>query len=195
MPCWNVTWITVESSYAIATPSDWLKPVPVIKPMGSKAKTNRTFHVRFFPHFEPVTGNCYEFWFSVFMWRHGSQAAMLVNRTIMKKVFWEFDSIVMQNWSDILPLFCTLTWPSHHVSENQELVNLTVCTCCDWSQWLLFQQSFEKLFFMEKTNLNCRVDHPSLLFFKHNLNNNVKDLKNSVSAVECGPLVYGLIYF
>ena len=38
----------------------------------------------------------------------------LVKRTIRKKVFWEFDSIVMQN----LPLFCTPTWPSHHVSEN-----------------------------------------------------------------------------
>ena len=42
-------------------------------------------------------------------------------RTIAKKGFWEFDSIIMQNLSDILPLFCTPTWPSHHVSENQEL--------------------------------------------------------------------------
>ena len=48
-------------------------------------------------------------------------AAMLVYRTIAKKGFWEFDSIIMQNLSDILPLFCTPTWPSHHVSENQEL--------------------------------------------------------------------------
>ena len=47
-------------------------------------------------------------------------AAMLVYRTIAKKVFWEFDSIIMQNLSDILLLFCTPTWPSHHVSENQE---------------------------------------------------------------------------
>ena len=47
-------------------------------------------------------------------------AAMLVYRTIAKNVFWEFDSIIMQNLSDILPLFCTPTWPSHHVSENQE---------------------------------------------------------------------------
>ena len=44
-------------------------------------------------------------------------AAMLVYRTI---VFWDFDSISMQNLSDILPLFCTPMWPSHHVSENQE---------------------------------------------------------------------------
>ena len=47
--------------------------------------------------------------------------ATLVYRTIAKKVFWEFDSIIMQNLSDILPLFCTPTCPSHHVSENQEL--------------------------------------------------------------------------
>ena len=37
-----------------------------------------------------------------------------------KKSFWEFDSIIMQNLSDILPLFCTQTWSSHHISENQE---------------------------------------------------------------------------
>ena len=48
-------------------------------------------------------------------------AAMLVYRTIAKKVFWEFDSIIMQNLSNVLPLFCTPIWPSHHVSENQEL--------------------------------------------------------------------------
>ena len=30
-------------------------------------------------------------------------AAMLVYRTIAKKVFWEFDSITMQYFSDILP--------------------------------------------------------------------------------------------
>ena len=44
-------------------------------------------------------------------------AAMLVYRTIAKKIFWEFDSIITQNLSDILPLFCTPTWPSHYVSE------------------------------------------------------------------------------
>ena len=46
---------------------------------------------------------------------------MLVYRTIAEKVFLEFDSNIMQNLSDILPLFCTPTWPSHHVSENQKL--------------------------------------------------------------------------
>ena len=50
-------------------------------------------------------------------------AAMLVYRTITKKIFWEFDSIIMQNLSNILPLFCTPTWPSYHVSENQEYLH------------------------------------------------------------------------
>ena len=27
-------------------------------------------------------------------------------------------SLILQNLSDILPLFCTPTWPSHHVIEN-----------------------------------------------------------------------------
>ena len=38
-----------------------------------------------------------------------------------KKVFWEFDAIIMQNLSDTLPLFCILTWLSGHVSENCKL--------------------------------------------------------------------------
>lgn len=36
-----------------------------------------------------------------------STSAMLMYRTIAKKVFREFNSIVMQNLGDILPLFCT----------------------------------------------------------------------------------------
>ena len=44
-------------------------------------------------------------------------AAMLVYRTITKKIFWEFDSIIMQNLSDILPLFCTPACPSYHVKS------------------------------------------------------------------------------
>ena len=43
---------------------------------------------------------------------------MFVYRTIEKKVFREFDSIVMQNMSHNLLLFCTQTWQSHHVIEN-----------------------------------------------------------------------------
>jgi len=48
-------------------------------------------------------------------------AAMFVYRAIAKKVFWEFDSIIIQNFGGILSLFCTSTWPSDHASENQEL--------------------------------------------------------------------------
>ena len=39
-------------------------------------------------------------------------------RTIAKKICWEFDSIIILG--DVLPLFCSPTWPSHYVSENQE---------------------------------------------------------------------------
>ena len=45
-------------------------------------------------------------------------AAMFVYRTIEKTVFWEFDSVIMQNMSDNLLLFCTETWPSPRVVEN-----------------------------------------------------------------------------
>ena len=39
-------------------------------------------------------------------------------RTMQQNVFWEFDSILMQNvWGHFL-LFCTPTWPSHHVDAN-----------------------------------------------------------------------------
>ena len=48
-------------------------------------------------------------------------AAMLVYRTVVKKVIWEFDSIIIQNLNYILLLFCSPTWPSHHVSENLSL--------------------------------------------------------------------------
>ena len=44
--------------------------------------------------------------------------AMLVYRTIAKKVFWEFAYLIMQNLSDILSLFCTPIWSSHHEGET-----------------------------------------------------------------------------
>ena len=44
---------------------------------------------------------------------------MLVNRTIEKNIFWEFDSIIMQNMSRKLLLFCAPTWPNFHVIENR----------------------------------------------------------------------------
>ena len=45
--------------------------------------------------------------------------AMLVHRTDEEKMFWEFYSIIMQNMSHNLLLFCAPTWPSYHVIENQ----------------------------------------------------------------------------
>ena len=55
---------------------------------------------------------------SIFTWRHGDHVGVQKDS---EKVFWECQSIIMQNLSDVLPLFCTPNWPSHHVSENQEL--------------------------------------------------------------------------
>ena len=43
---------------------------------------------------------------------------MLMYRTIEETDFWVHDS--MQNLSGIVPLFCTPTWPSRSMSENQE---------------------------------------------------------------------------
>ena len=65
-------------------------------------------------------------------------AAMLMCRVIVKNVFWEFDSIMMQNLSDILLLFCSPTWPSHYVSENQEYA--TTCS----RKWRLFDSHTRK---------------------------------------------------
>ena len=52
--------------------------------------------------------------------------AMLVYRTIAKKVFWDLDSIIEQNLCDVLPLFYTPTWPSHHVSVPPKNNQLTL---------------------------------------------------------------------
>ena len=81
------------------------------------------------------SNNCGYFAYSRFS--RDVTAAMLVYRTIAKKVFWEFDSIIMQNLSDILPLFCATTWPSHHVSESQEytLFCFVCCCCCFFSEF------------------------------------------------------------
>ena len=54
---------------------------------------------------------------------------MLVHRTKEKKVFWEFGSIIMQNMSHNLLLFCAPTWPSYHVIENH-LFSSFVLFCC-----------------------------------------------------------------
>ena len=57
---------------------------------------------------------------------------MFVYRTIQKKAFWEFDSIIMQNVTDILLLFCTPTWSSYHVSVNQEYTEFTMAAMLDF---------------------------------------------------------------
>ena len=56
--------MTDECNYAIAiaTLGDWFKNlVPVCQPMRRNTKTNRHLHARFFPRFEQVTWNWYEF--------------------------------------------------------------------------------------------------------------------------------------
>lgn len=47
-------------------------------------------------------------------------ATMLMYRTIAKKVFGEFDSKIMENLSNVLPL--SPTWLSHHTSERLGLL-------------------------------------------------------------------------
>lgn len=51
---------------------------------------------------------------------------MLVDRTIAKKVFWEFDSISMQNLTDILLLFCSPIWLSHHLTALYRMTHLVI---------------------------------------------------------------------
>ena len=48
-------------------------------------------------------------------------AAMLMYRTIAKKVFWEFDPIMLQNLIDMLPLFCT---PKRAPKQTHSLFNI-----------------------------------------------------------------------
>lgn len=55
---------------------------------------------------------------SIFTWRHGDHVGVQKDSEM---VFWECQSIIMQNLSDVLPLFFTPNWSSHHVSEKQEL--------------------------------------------------------------------------
>ena len=50
-------------------------------------------------------------------------ASMLVRRPIKKKLLWQFDSIIMQNVSHDLRLFCAPTWPSYDVIGEHLLIN------------------------------------------------------------------------
>ena len=51
-----------------------------------------------------------------------------MHRTIEKKVFWEFDSIIIQNMRNNLLLFRAPTWPFHHVIENHILLRFDSST-------------------------------------------------------------------
>ena len=63
-------------------------------------------------------GSYWKHWSSYRWFSPDVTAAMFVYRTIEKTVFWEFHSIIMQNMSHNLLLFCTQTWPSPHVVES-----------------------------------------------------------------------------
>ena len=54
--------------------------------------------------------------FSAFTWRHRGHFGVQYNS---QKGLFGIDSIIMQNVSDILPLFRTSTRPSHRMRENQ----------------------------------------------------------------------------
>ena len=95
--------------------------------------------------------------YSQFTWRHGGHAGVQNNS---HKVFWEFDSIIMQNLSSILPLFCTPTWPSHHVSENQELNSICPEIIFDQN---ITSVSLSLVLICKEDNLWNDRDHCSLL--------------------------------
>ena len=57
------------------------------------------------------------------MWFHGRHVGVQNNS---KNSILGIDSTIMQNLSNILPLFCTPIWLSHHVSENQEQLLLSL---------------------------------------------------------------------
>ena len=59
--------------------------------------------------------------FSSYGWLSPEVAAMLVHRIKEEKVFQDVDSIIMQNMTHNLLLFCAPTWPSYHVIENHLL--------------------------------------------------------------------------
>ena len=81
-------------------------------------------------------------------------------RTMVTEVFWEFDSIIMQNLSDILPLFCTPTCPSHHVSATQELYKINRLHVATH----LVSNRSQK---MSKFGLNISDTLPTFLFLPH----------------------------
>ena len=75
---------------------------------------------------------------------------------IAKKVFWEFDFYITQNVSDILPLFRTPTWPSHHISERQENDCSNAEKQSNYTCGILFGASFDVVFETTTTRSHSR---------------------------------------
>ena len=87
---------------------------------------DRLFDLQWLAHAQTECPSAIYRWFSPDV-----TAPMLVHRTIEKKVFWEFDSILMQNMSLHLLLFCAPTRPSRHVIENHLYVVFNL------SEWVI----------------------------------------------------------
>ena len=74
-------------------------------------------------------------------------AAMLMERAIAEKVFWKFDYIIMQNLSNILPLF----WHQY----------------CRLLAWVQINEYFSGLFLylLQREQDKCRIDEHACFFF------------------------------
>ena len=91
---------------------------------------------------------------------------------------WEFDSIIKQNLSDILLLFCTPTCLPHHLSATQEYDYFLVFVFTQSAEYIkyarLFRCSNEKGYFAvsEKCSDFCQVSKINVLNNNNNNNNN-----------------------
>ena len=114
-------------------------------------------------------------------------------RATAKKVFWEFDSIIVQNLSDILPMFCAPTCRPHHVSATQELgtklsfhlpssqllIAPTVEQCAAQSHRAGAYLPFKPRIFFSWTSLhNC--------IFKARFKRRISAASNSIICIICG---------
>ena len=175
--------MTVESKHVIAfvTIGDCQKYLtPSFQPMRTKTKTktktNRTLHVRFFPRFERVTSNCYEFdWFiSLFT----LLVSYLVNSTTHSRVCMYFACSLTppRNYSRSLS-FAQSRQKMHHTLPSfmcilgPNVLNIlatrtSTCSCryrfkTDENQWTLRQCYSENLFVKIK-NIWRKKNFPNL---------------------------------
>ena len=93
----------------------------------------------------------------IFMWRHGGHVGVENNREKSLGT----DSIIMQNLSDVLPLFCTLTWPSHHVNQNHELFMYKNCPSV-FPISLFFYIQWRRYLFILFFSSTVRENNPSV---------------------------------